>query len=85
MAKTNDNAVDLDFEKALARLEKIVDEMEEGKLGLEEMVARFEEGMKLVEFCEKKLNEVKLRIEKLTHKNGEETTEEFKPEGDTIF
>lgn len=79
MAKENDRKQSLDFESALDRLERIVAEMEEGKLGLDDLVTRFEEGMKLVEFCRKKLDEVKLRIEKLTQKDGEENVEPFAP------
>lgn len=75
----------MDFEQALDRLEKIVTEMQEGKLGLEDMVARFEEGMKLVDFCRKKLDEVKFRIDELTQKNGEETSEEYKSESADPF
>ena len=59
------------FEKALARLEKIVAEMEAGKLPLEEMIGRFEEGQTLIRFCTKKLNEVERKIEVLV-KKGED-------------
>ena len=53
------------FEKALARLEEIAAEMESGELGLEKMVAAFEEGQKLVKLCSSKLNEVEKKIEQL--------------------
>jgi len=53
------------FEKALARLEEIAAEMESGELGLEKMVAAFEEGQKLVKLCSSKLNEVEKKIEML--------------------
>jgi exodeoxyribonuclease VII small subunit len=42
----------LKFEEALARLEGIADEIEQGKIGLEESIARYEEGMKLVQRCQ---------------------------------
>jgi len=57
------------FEEALARLEKIVAEMESGRLDLDRMIARFEEGMGLVEFCNRKLQEVERRIELLVKKD----------------
>ncbi|MBM4148647.1 MAG: exodeoxyribonuclease VII small subunit [Lentisphaerae bacterium] len=61
------------FEKAMDRLEVIVSEMEGGSLGLEEMMARFEEGRKLVVLCTRKLNEVERRIEILVKQgDGEE-------------
>ena len=57
------------FEKALARLEEIAAEMESGELGLEKMVAAFEEGQKLVKLCSSKLNEVEKKIELLVKKS----------------
>ena len=56
------------FEKALERLEEIAAAMESGELGLEKMVAAFEEGQKLVKLCSSKLNEVEKRIEMLVKK-----------------
>jgi exodeoxyribonuclease VII small subunit len=58
------------FEEALERLEKIVEEMEAGKLTLEQMTAHFEEGSRLVKVCDGKLNEVERKIEKLVSRNG---------------
>ena len=66
------------FEKALARLEEIAAEMESGELGLEKMVAAFEEGQKLVKLCSSKLNEVEKKIEMLVKKSdGTTGTEPF--------
>ena len=65
------------FEKALARLEKIVAEMEAGKMPLEEMISRFEEGQTLIKFCTKKLNEVERRIEILVKKGESAVAEPF--------
>lgn len=55
------------FEQALARLESIVREMEEGS-NLEELMQRFEEGTHLVKLCSERLNEVEKKIEKLLEK-----------------
>ena len=57
------------FEKALERLEEIATAMESGELGLEKMVAAFEEGQKLVKLCSSKLNEVEKKIELLVKKS----------------
>ena len=66
------------FEKALARLEEIAAEMEGGELGLEKMVAAFEEGQKLVKLCSSRLNEVEKKIEMLVKKaDGTVGTEPF--------
>ncbi len=66
------------FEKSLARLEKIVSEMESGELSLDEMISRFEEGQKLLKSCTGILNEVEKKIEKLVKNNdGTLATEPF--------
>jgi exodeoxyribonuclease VII small subunit len=59
---------ELSFETALQRLEAVVKEMESADLGLDTMIARFEEGQKLIAFCDGKLNEVDRRIEMLVKK-----------------
>ena len=61
----------MSFESALARLEQVVRELEGGKAPLDTMLSLFEEGKKLVEFCEKSLNEAEQRVLKVTEK-GEE-------------
>lgn len=66
------------FEQALARLEMIVREMEEGS-NLEELMQRFEEGTQLVKLCGERLNEVEKKIEKLLQKENE--AEPFEAEG----
>jgi exodeoxyribonuclease VII small subunit len=72
------------FEKALERLETIVQEMESGELSLEDMMARFEEGQKLVKLCSGKLNQVERRIEILVKEGDEIVAEPFgeEPGGD---
>ena len=70
----------VDFEKSLARLETIVEEMEGGDISLEQMIKHFEEGSKLVTLCSGKLNEVEQKIEKLVKKGGSLTAEPFMPE-----
>ncbi len=76
--KTDDQTAvteEIGFEKALARLETIVEEMEGGTLSLEDMMKRFEEGQALVKLCSGKLNQVERRIEILV-KEGETATAE---------
>ncbi len=53
------------FEEAMQKLEKIVNELENGELTLDETVRRFEEGMKLADFCTEKLNQVEQKLKKL--------------------
>ncbi len=56
------------FEAALEELEGLVESMESGEMGLEEMVAAFEKGQKLVKSCTDRLNEVERRIEVIKKK-----------------
>jgi exodeoxyribonuclease VII small subunit len=52
------------FEEAFARLEALVGEMERGELPLEQMLERFEEGVKLVRHCNEFLAQAQLRVER---------------------
>ena len=45
------------MKQALSRLETIVTELEEGKLTVDESMARFEEGVKLAYLCLSRLEE----------------------------
>jgi len=54
----------LRFEDAFARLEALVGEMERGELPLEQMLDRFEEGVKLVRHCNEFLSQAQLRVER---------------------
>ena len=58
------------FEAALKRLEGIVAEMESGEMDLDTMIASFEEGQKLLQFCTTKLNEVEKKIETIVNSAG---------------
>lgn len=53
---------EVSFEKAMEQLEHIVQEMESGKLSLENALKKFEEGIKLSRFCSKLLEETEKRI-----------------------
>lgn len=55
-----------DFETALARMEAIVFELEEGRIGLAEALARYEEGVGLLRQCFALLETAERRIELLT-------------------
>ena len=53
------------FESALTQLETIVETMESGDVPLAELLAKFEEGNKLLKICESRLKEAELKIELL--------------------
>ena len=50
------------FEEAMGRLEEIVQNLESGDLALENSLEVFEEGMKLIKFCSKKLEEAEQKV-----------------------
>ncbi len=54
------------FEAALAELAEIVGDLEDGSIGLEESLARFEDGMRLLRHCHEVLGKAEQRIEQLT-------------------
>jgi len=56
----------LSFEAALAELKDIVKKIDTGEETLESSIISFERGILLKEHCEKKLQEAKLKIEKIT-------------------
>jgi len=65
-----DKADRIDFEKALKQLEEIAAALEEGDLGLDESIRRFEQGMRLAKFCREKLDEAERKIEILQKAEG---------------
>jgi len=71
------------FEDNLAKLEGIVAKMESGELKLDEMMSAFEEGRKLADACQKELESIRLRIEKVTAAGVEQVA--VKPDGDVAL
>ncbi len=66
----------LSFEAAMAELETIVRDMESGKVNLEESITAYERGMALKAHCEAKLQDAKMKIDKIVvGSNGALTTE----------
>jgi exodeoxyribonuclease VII small subunit len=55
----------LSFESALEKLETIVESMETGEVPLADLLAKFEEGNKLLKHCETRLKDAELKIEQL--------------------
>jgi exodeoxyribonuclease VII small subunit len=64
-AGQNHPARTLPFEDALKKLEGVVEAMESGDLPLETLLARYEEGTRLVKICQEKLAEAELKIQQL--------------------
>jgi exodeoxyribonuclease VII small subunit len=53
------------FEQALAELELAVHDLEEGRIGLAESLARYEQGVRLLKLCHGMLESAERRIEVL--------------------
>lgn len=71
----------LSFEDALGKLETIVESMESGEVPLAELLAKFEEGTKLLKVCEARLKDAELKIEQLKkQKDGSVAFEKFETE-----
>jgi len=67
-------AAEMKFESGLKRLEEIVDKLESGDIGLDDSLKLYEEGVKLLNFCSAKLDEVEKKIEVLVKDKGGKVT-----------
>ncbi len=56
------------YEKALKRLEEIVEKLDSGKLSLDESLKLFEESTMLTSFCNSCLENAKIKITELSEK-----------------
>jgi exodeoxyribonuclease VII small subunit len=71
---------ELSFEVAMERLEEIVEEMESGKMLLDDLLVRYEEGMKLVKVCQERLANAEQKIEIITRDYaGKTSLKNFEP------
>jgi exodeoxyribonuclease VII small subunit len=79
-SKTKPREAELNFEGAMDRLEKIVEQMESGKLPLEDLIVRYEEGMNLVKVCQERLANAEQKIEIIARNSaGKPVVKEFEP------
>jgi exodeoxyribonuclease VII small subunit len=77
---SEDDKPALSFEKGLEELERVVQELEDGDLPLEEALKRFEKGVELSEACRKQLEAAETKVEILLKKNNKLRPEPFEPE-----
>ncbi len=69
------------FEEQIQELEKIINELENGNLNLDDSVVKFEEGMKISKECNKMLEDAEKKITILLNdENGEKKEENFETE-----
>ncbi len=67
----------LKFEEMMKNLEGIVQDLESGEIPLEDSLKKYEEGVKLLKLCRKRLDETKRKVELLVKKGGKLTVEPF--------
>ena len=79
-SKSKPREAELNFESAMDRLEKIVEQMESGKLPLEDIIVRYEEGMNLAKICQERLANAEHKIEIIARNSaGKAVVKEFEP------
>jgi exodeoxyribonuclease VII small subunit len=79
-SKPKPREAELNFEGAMDRLEKIVEQMESGKLPLEDLIVRYEEGMNLVKICQGRLANAEQKIEIIARNSaGKTVVKKFEP------
>ena len=66
MAKT-----EAKFEEKITELEKIINELENGEIDLDESINKYMMAMKLVKECDEKLKNIEEQVNKMVLENGE--------------
>ena len=75
--KEDSGAEDINFEAAMAELETLVAQMEDGDLSLDDSLKAFERGVMLTRQCQQALSKAELRVQALTDANTfEDLTQE---------
>ena len=81
---TNDVLEKLSFEEAMRELEKLVDSLDKGEVSLDEAIAAYDRGAQLKDYCQKKLQEAKMKIETIQSSDNVDVIPEklssFKPD-----
>ena len=74
----------LTFEEAMKELEKLVDSLDKGDVSLDEAIAAYDRGSQLKDYCEKKLQEAKMKVDTIQSSDNIDTIPEklspFKPD-----
>jgi exodeoxyribonuclease VII small subunit len=74
-------AVEESYDAIVARLERVVGELESGELTLEQCIEKFGEGVRLAKDASRKLDEAERRVEQLVRSaDGGDEAVPFEPE-----
>ena len=81
---SNNDLEKLTFEKAMKELEELVDSLDKGDVSLDEAIAAYDRGSQLKVYCEKKLQEAKMKVDTIQASDNTDTIPEklshFKPD-----
>ena len=66
---------DVSFEDALKELEEIVTSLERGEVSLDEAIAAFERGTELKSHCQERLEEARMKVERINVPNNSKAPE----------
>ena len=74
----------LTFEEAMKELELLVDSLDKGDISLDEAISAYDRGSQLKDYCEKKLQEAKMKVDTIQASDNIATIPEklspFKPD-----
>ena len=73
----NKKTADFNFETSLAELNALVEQLEAGKLSLEDSLTAFERGIKLTRECQQALTTAEQKVRILLEKNGKTELEPY--------
>ena len=77
---SNNDLEKLTFEKAMKELEELVDSLDKGDVSLDEAIAAYDRGSQLKDYCEKKLQEAKMKVDTIQASDNTDTiTEKLSP------
>ena len=81
---SNNDLEKLTFEEAMKELEELVDSLDKGDVSLDEAIAAYDRGSQLKDYCEKKLQEAKMKVDTIQASDNADTIPEklspFKPD-----
>ena len=73
---SNNDLEKLTFEKAMKELEELVDSLDKGDISLDEAIAAYDRGSQLKDYCEKKLQEAKMKVDTIQASGNADTIPE---------
>ena len=81
---SNNDLEKLTFEEAMKELEELVDSLDKGDVSLDEAITAYDRGSQLKDYCQKKLQEAKMKVDTIQSSDNIDTIPEklspFKPD-----